>query len=108
MAVRAAFTPSSWKVDVSAVPGIPPENSWPHVLWLADSRISELQSLERKRYKKLRANQEVLVFHEYMFLSLSKFLETQFFKVKRSGHESHLLVGKKIEFFYHIYIEQVV
>lgn len=54
MAMRVAFPPSSQKVDVSAMLGIPPENSW----------ISELRRLEKRRYKKLRANQEVLIFNK--------------------------------------------
>lgn len=72
MAVRAASPPHGCqKVDVSAVPGIPPESSWPYAQLVADSWICELQRLE-KRSKKLRANQEVLIFKEYIFLSLLK------------------------------------
>lgn len=54
------------KVDVSAVPGIPPENSWPYAQLVADSWICELQRLE-KRSKKLRANQEVLILRSVFF-----------------------------------------
>lgn len=61
--MEATFPPSSQKADASAMLGIPPENFWPYALWVADSWMSELKRLDKKRREKLRANQEVLNFN---------------------------------------------
>lgn len=106
--MEATFPPSSQKVDASAVLGIPPENFWPYALWVADSWMSELMRLNKKRHKKLRANQEVLIFNGQNFLSLSKSLVTQLSKFQKCKHERHQISrGKDYLFLSYLHRAQL-
>ena len=108
MAMEATFPPSSQKVDASAMLGIPPENFWPYALQVADSWMSELKRLDKKRHKKLRANQEVLIFNGQNFLSLSKSLVTQLSKFQKCKHESHQISrGKDYLFLSYLHRAQL-
>lgn len=106
--MEATSPPSSQKADASAVLGIPPENSWPYALWVADSWMSELKRLNKKRHKKLRANQEVLIFNGQNFLSLSKSLVTQLSKFQKCKHEKHHISRKKDLSFSIIFTQSTV
>lgn len=108
MAMEATFPPSSQKVDASAMLGIPPENFWPYALQVADSWMSELKRLDKKRHKKLRANQEVLIFNGQNFLSLSKSLVTQLSKFQKCKHERHQISrGKDYLFLSYLHRAQL-